>query len=201
MKNSLPEVDAYIAASAEFARPILERVRVLFHEGCPDVEETIRWGTPHFDHRGIMGSMAAFKRHVSVVFWKGQLMSDHAGLFGNVGDTHMGLLKIERGADPPADPVLLEYIREAVELNDKGVKVPRLSIRYSADEVEVPEDFEAALVGNARAREVFSGFSYSHRKEYVEWIVEAKRQATRDKRIATALEWLAEGKPRNWKYM
>jgi uncharacterized protein YdeI (YjbR/CyaY-like superfamily) len=200
MKKGPPEIDAYIGRSAEFARPILEKIRALFHEGCPGVEEKIRWGTPHFDHKGIMGSMAAFKKHVSFGFWKGQLMGDPEGLFERAGDSHLGVLKVEQATDLPTDEILLSYIREAVELNDRGVKVPRLTTRRSVAEVEIPEDFRTALSGSAAARGTFEAFSYSHRKEYVEWVLEAKRPATRERRIATALEWLAEGKPRNWRY-
>jgi uncharacterized protein YdeI (YjbR/CyaY-like superfamily) len=64
----------------------------------------------------------------------------------------------------------------------------------------VPQDLKSALARNAKARAAFEGFSPSHRREYVEWIEDAKRDDTRRKRLATAIEWMGEGKPRNWKY-
>ncbi len=200
MKNHLPEVDAYVARSAPFARPILERLRRLFHEACPDIEETMKWRFPHFERRGIVGSMAAYKEYCSFGFWKGSIMKDPHGLFSPVGNTSMNARRITDVSQLPADRVLLSYIREAVALNKKGVKVPARKKAEPRANLEVPAFFLAALHKNKKAKAAFESLSPSHQREYTEWLTEAKQQATRDKRLATAIEWLAEGKPRYWKY-
>jgi uncharacterized protein YdeI (YjbR/CyaY-like superfamily) len=199
MKNHSAEFDAYIAKSAEFAQPILKKLRRLFHQACPSIEETIKWGFPHFEYRGI-GSMAAFKNHVSFGFWKAKLLSDSHKLLEGVGETSMGGARIKDVSELPSDQVLLAYIREAVALNEQGVRVPAAPKAPKA-ELEIPDYFLAALRKNKKALATFKSFSPSHQREYVEWVTEAKQPATRDKRLATAIEWMAQGKPRNWKYM
>jgi uncharacterized protein YdeI (YjbR/CyaY-like superfamily) len=199
-KDGRAAVDAYIAKSAAFARPILQKLRRLFHQACPQIEETLKWGFPHFQYRGIVGSVAAFKQHVSFGFWKGKLLNDPYNLFGGVGDTGMNASRLTELSQLPADKVLLSYIREAVALNEQGVKLPAAK-RAPKPKLVVPEYFLAALRKNKQAFAAFHAFSPSHQREYVEWLTEAKQEATRAKRLATAIEWLAEGKPRNWKYM
>ena len=194
-----PRVDAYLAKAPKFARPILEKIRGLYHRACPQIEETMKWGVPNFEHKGIVGNVAAFTKHVSVRFWKGSLLRDPHRLFQNAGNTAMHSFKVADVADLPADRIVLEYIREAVALNDQGVKVPATKKKVKK-ELIVPDYFLAALKKNRKAHATFESFSPSHKREYVEWITEAKQETTRAKRLATALEWLAEGKPRNWKY-
>lgn len=199
MKNLSPQVDDYIAKAPEYARPILKKIRKLFHQACPEIEETMKWSFPHFEYRGVVGSMAAFKQHVGFGFWKGKLLNDPHGLFKDVSSMTMGEFKVSDPAELPADKVLLETIREAVALNENGIKLPRKRTTVMK-ELEVPDYFLAALKQNKKALTTFEAFSYSKKKDYVEWITEAKQDATREKRMATALEWLAEGKDRNWKY-
>jgi len=193
-----PRVDAYIARSADFAKPILEYVRAQVHEACPDVEETIKWGMPTFMHAGgILCGMAAFKRHASFGFWKHALVvgdgspAEGMGSFG----------KLSSVADLPTQRQLLAYLKKAARLNEQGVRTP--AARKSATPKplpEIPADFAAALHGNPVAKTTFEHFAPSHRREYLEWILDAKREETRARRIAQAVEWLAEGKSRNWKY-
>ena len=193
------DVDRYIEAAADFARPILEKLRELAHQACPELEETIKWRVPHFEHRGILFGMAAFRHSVGLGFPKSGLMADPAGLFGK-GDEARGYAWKPRSLDDlPEDEVVIAYIREAARLNVAGVRKPRPAAG-SRPEPEVPADLATALAGHAAARETFENFSPSHRREYVEWITEAKREDTRARRLATTLEWLAEGKPRHWKY-
>ena len=201
MKSFSPEVDAYIARSPEFARPILARVRKLFHQACPDIEETIKWGFPHFEYKGIVGSMAAFKKHAAFGFWKGNLLPDPHGLFSGVGNTAMKFARITDVSDLPSAKVLLEYIREAVALNEQGIKAPAKKKKPAKPPLEIPPDLAAALKKNKQALKTFNGFSPSHQREYVDWITEAKQQATRQRRLTAAIEWMSRGKPRNWKYM
>ena len=189
-----PRVDAYIEKSADFARPILERLREIVHSAVPGAEETIKWGAPYFDYKGPVCGMVAFKRHCAFVFWKDSLVVE------DPSDEAMGQLgRIESLDDLPPEKTLNAWLRKAVELNEAGVKAPR-SVRSPKPPVEVPADLERALAKNARARAAFEGFSPSHRREYVEWIEEARREDTRRKRLATAIEWMAAGKSRNWKY-
>jgi hypothetical protein len=195
MKN--PAVDVYIAKSADFARPILMRLRALMHKACPTVEETIKWGMPHFEYKGVFAGMAAFKQHAAFGFWKRRLMKDPAGFFSK-GESGMGGRKIRSLDELPSDTVLLGYIREAVALNEQGAKVPRSTRKKPP--VRVPAYLAAALKRNAKARRTFGNFSASQRREYVEWLTDAKQEATRERRLASAIEWMAEGKARNWKY-
>jgi len=189
------QVDEYIAAAPEFAHPILERVREAFHQGCPQVEERIKWGCPHFEHHGFLGGMAAFKRHVGFGFWKARLMSDPHGLFDPARPSSMCTAKIgDLGQLPPLS-ALVRYVKEAARLNEQGTKDP--AKRAGRPMPDVPADFRAAMAGNRNARKTFAALSASHRREYLEWILEAKQAATRERRILKALEKLEAGESRN----
>jgi uncharacterized protein YdeI (YjbR/CyaY-like superfamily) len=199
MNKPSPEVDAFIARSAPFARPILEKLRRLFHQACPDIEETMKWGFPHFVYKGIVGGMAAFKQHMAFGFWKAKLMNDPHGLLKD-GDATISMSRLTDISQLPPDKIMLGYIREAVALNETGTKLPPRKKPTQA-KPKAPAFFLAALRKNKKALATFEALSPSHQREYIEWLAEAKQPATRDKRLATSLEWLAEGKPRNWKYM
>jgi uncharacterized protein YdeI (YjbR/CyaY-like superfamily) len=192
-------VDAYIAKSAEFAKPVLSHLRELVHQACPGATETIKWGFPHFDYHRLLCSMASFKKHCAFGFWKAKLMSNYLMELQPVGETAMGHLgKITSVKDLPSDTRLRKYIKEAVRLNESGARVERKPA--AAKTLTVPPYFRKELSKNPKAKATFDAFSYSHRKDYVEWVTEAKTEATRNKRMATSIEWLAEGKGRNWKY-
>jgi uncharacterized protein YdeI (YjbR/CyaY-like superfamily) len=194
-------VDAYIAKSADFAVPILEHLRSIVHKACPDVQETIKWGFPHFDYKGIMCSMASFKQHCAFGFWKASLMKDPKLMANAKSESAMGHLgKISSLKDLPSDRALTGYIKEAMKLNEEGVAVPKKPAAKKAV-TRVPDYFKKALAKNKMAQRTFEAFSPSHKREYLEWITEAKTEATRTRRIEQALAWLTEGKPRNWKYM
>jgi uncharacterized protein YdeI (YjbR/CyaY-like superfamily) len=192
-------IDDYIAKSADFARPILMHLREAVHAACPDVEETMKWSFPHFLYKGILCSMASFKEHCAFGFWKGSLVVKQSG---GEGQTAMGQFgRITQLSDLPSKKLLNGYIKEAMKLNEAGVKPPARSKPKTPRELVVPEDLAGALQSNLKAGATFERFSPSHKWEYVEWITEAKTPATRQRRLMTAIEWLAEGKPRNWKYM
>ena len=199
-KNS--QVDKYIANAAEFAKPILWHLRELVHKACPEVAEKIKWGFPHFDYKGMMCSMASFKHHCAFSFWKAPVMKDKKLMANAKSETAMGHLgRITSLKDLPSDKVLLSYIKEAKKLNDDGVKLSAKPIANEKKELVVPDYFQKALKKNKSALKTFEDFSPSHKREYVEWITEAKSEATKIKRLTTAIEWLSEGKSRNWKYM
>lgn len=194
-----PRVDAYIARAADFAKPVLTHLRALVHKACPQVEEKIKWGMPCFDFKGPMCNMASFKQHCAFGFWKASLMKDKALLDTAKSEEAMGHLgRITSLKSLPADRTIIGYIKEAAKLNEEGVKVKRKPVVKTA--VVVPAFIVKALKANKKAEKTFQEFSNSHRKEYVQWITEAKTEATREKRIETMLEWLEEGKIRNWKY-
>jgi uncharacterized protein YdeI (YjbR/CyaY-like superfamily) len=195
-----PRVDAYIKKSATFAQPILRRLRALVHRACPEATETIKWGFPHFEHAGaILCSMAAFKAHGAFGFWH-QGMEKILTADGVTGKDAMGSIgRITTEADLPTDATVLRWVSAAARLNESGA--PARPKRGPAKAVPTPADLAAALKKNAKAAKTFAAFAPSHRKEYIEWITEAKRDETRRKRLATTLAWLAEGKPRNWKYL
>jgi uncharacterized protein YdeI (YjbR/CyaY-like superfamily) len=193
-----PRTDAYIAKSADFAQPILRHLRQLVHQACPEAEETIKWNFPVFMHKGMLCSMAAFKEHCTFGFWKAPLIFAKHGERAKEAMGHFG--RITSLADLPSDKMLRGYIQKAAQLNETGLKLPRKTRPKVDRALEVPVDLEAALQVNKKARSTFESFSYSHKKEYVEWIAEAKREDTRQKRLETTLQWLAQGKSRNWKY-
>jgi uncharacterized protein YdeI (YjbR/CyaY-like superfamily) len=189
-------VDAYIAKVPPFARPILEKVRERVHSVVPDVEEAIKWSAPGFTLDGkILLMLAAFKQHAALNFWRGQEIGDGSTKAGAMGQ--FGRLTSLR--DLPPDPELDSLIREAAELSKKA-PAPRKPKHAPKPPPEMHPEFEAALADAPKARSAFERFAPSHRREYLEWIAEAKQDATRSKRIATTIEWLSEGKRRNWKY-
>lgn len=190
-------IDAYIAKSADFAQPILRELRKIVHEGCPEVEEDMKWSFPHFMYKGMLCSMAAFKQHCAFGFWKGKLIID-----GKENDVDsMGQFgRITSMEDLPPKSVLVAYVKKAKQLNDEGVKLPRAKARSEKKDLTVPGYFLLALKKNKKALTTFDAFPYSKRKDYVEWLTEAKTHQTRQRRLETSLAWLAQGKSRNWKY-
>ena len=196
-----PRIDDYISKSAPFAQPILKHLRLLVHRACPGVTETIKWSFPHFDYYGILCSMAAFRQHCSFGFWKASIMKDPQNILTRVGKTAMGHFeKITSLKDLPSDKIMIAYIQQAANLNEEGIKVPEKVKRAGKNEIPMPEGLALALKRNKKAQFTFDNFSPSHKREYLEWITEAKTDATREKRIATTIEWLNQGKNRNWKY-
>jgi uncharacterized protein YdeI (YjbR/CyaY-like superfamily) len=189
-------VDAYITRAAPFARPILRHLRQVVHAACPEVEETLKWGMPTFMHHGILCGMGAFKEHAIFGFWKHALIVEQSdskrdeamGSFGCLTDL----------SQLPSKRVLTGYVKQAMRLNEEGIKVP--SNRKPRPALPVPADLRTALARSAKAKATFAKFSPSQRREYIEWVTEAKRAETRARRVATTIEWLSEGKRRNWKY-
>lgn len=198
MPTKDPRIDAYIARAADFAKPILNHLRKLAHAACPDVEETMKWNVPHFTHKGMLCSMAAFKEHCTFGFWKGELVF---GKDVTEESSHGQFGRITALADLPGDKVLIGYFRKAAQLNEAGIKLPARPKAKVKQELVVPDDLIAALKKNKKAFAAFEDFSCSHKKEYVEWITEAKREETRQQQLKTAIEWMAKGKPRHWKYI
>ncbi len=200
MGNKDKRVDDYISKSAAFAKPVLNHLRSLVHAACPNVQETIKWGFPHFDYKGMMCSMASFKQHCAFGFWKTALMKDAKEMIGK-NEYAMGHLgKITSLNDLPPDKKITAWIKEATKLNDDDVKLPERKRSTDKKEIEIPDAFQKALNKNKTAAATFTNFSASHKYEYLEWITGAKTEETRDKRIAKAIEQLTEQKSLNWKY-
>ena len=194
-------IDAYIAEAADFAKPILKHLRKLVHEGCPQVEETMKWSHPFFMHKGVLCNMAAFKAHCAFGFWKGKMIFADDPVRQKASEEAMGYFgRLTKVSELPPDKDMLAYVAEAVRLNDLGIKKPEPPKSKERKELVVPDCLAASLKKNAKARKTFEDFSYSHKKEYIEWITEAKTDETRDRRLATTMEWLTAGKSRNWKY-
>jgi uncharacterized protein YdeI (YjbR/CyaY-like superfamily) len=202
----LPKVDAYLAKAQPFAQPILEHLRDLVHKACPGIEETIKWSRPFFEYRGaILCNMSAFKQHCSFGFWGEEIgaVMREAGVLGQDGMGSLG--RITCLADLPSDKQMLGWIRQAAGFVDSGqytspIAARRKVVKPQKPALDTPAEFVAALKRNKKAAAAYAAFSPSCKREYVEWIADAKRAETRDKRIATALEWIAAGKQRNWKY-
>jgi uncharacterized protein YdeI (YjbR/CyaY-like superfamily) len=190
-------VNAYIARAQPFARPILKHLRAVVHQGCPDCEESIKWGMPHFAYKGMFCGIAAFKQHAAFWLWKAKLIVDpkHSAsskAMGNFG-------RITSLKELPPKATLVGYVKRARALKDAGVK-PVRPPRTPRKPLSVPADLKAALAKNVKARATFAAFAPSHRREYIEWITGAKAQETRLRRLTTAIALMAEGKSQNWKY-
>ena len=198
MATKDPRIDAYIARSADFAKPILKRLRKVVYAGCPDVGETIKWSMPHFDYKGVMCGMAAFKEHCAFGFWKADLILDRDKPAEKSGMGSFGCIKSL--ADLPDEKTLIGYVKKAAALNEAGIKAPGRTQPKKKEPFTIPDYFAAALKKNAKARKTFENLALSKQREYVEWVTEAKREETRSERLATSIKWLAEGKPRHWKY-
>ena len=193
-----PRIDSYIANSAEFARPILEHLRAVVHAACPDVEETMKWSFPHFQYNGMLCSMASFKAHCTFGFWKGELLIEAADAKTREAMGQFG--RIASIKDLPPKKTLESYIKKAMKLNDEGVKAPARTKPAVPRELVVPDYLTEALALQPSALDHFNAFSTSKKRDYVEWMEEAKTEATRLRRLEQAVAWIAEGKSRNWKY-
>jgi hypothetical protein len=188
-------VDAYIAKSPDFAKPILIYLRDVVHDACPDCEETLKWASPTFMYHGMLCGFAAFKQHIQFGFWKHELLMPGKPREG------MGFGKITSMNDVPSKRELVTLIKKAMKLNEEGVSVPRMKAAAPKRAIPMPADLKAALAKNKKAGAAYQDFSPSHKREYLEWITEAKSAETRARRLDQAIEWISEGKPRNWKYM
>jgi uncharacterized protein YdeI (YjbR/CyaY-like superfamily) len=205
-QNFNPKVDAYINQAKPFAQPILHHLRELVHKACPNVEETIKWSRPFFEYKGaILGNMSAFKEHCSFGFWGQEIgaVLREANVLGEEGMGSLG--RITAIKDLPPDKQMLTWTRQATTFVDSGNYTSPIAARNKVVKapkaaVETPDEFANALKKDKKAATVFAAFSPSCKREYIEWIADAKRPETRDKRIVTAIEWIAQGKQRNWKY-
>lgn len=190
-----PRVDAYLAKAPEFARPVLVELRARVHAAVPGVVETIKWRLPSFEYHGLLGGMGAFQKYCMFGFWKDALLRQEPGLAA-VLDACGRMTSL---ADLPARSAFAKAVRKAAQRNAAGVVMPRAKPRPKRTIAPHPE-FARALAAHAAARAQFAAFAPSHRREYLEWIAEAKRDDTRTRRIEQAIEWIAAGKHRNWKY-
>jgi hypothetical protein len=203
MATKDPRVDAYIAKLPDFSSEICKRLRAIVHEASPEIEEDIKWGHIAFMHKGIVCGLAAFKQHVVFHFWKSALLTGSHSRRAT-DDTTLARLETIRGVDDlPPRATIAGFVRAAVKLNDGAVRSPRPAMggKKTKAPLRTPPSLARALARNAKAKATYDGFSPSHKREYVEWITEAKTEETRDRRIEQALGWMAEGKPRNWRYM
>ena len=191
-----PRIDAYIDdKAADFAKPILRHLRAMVHEACPDCEETLKWSMPTFMYKGkILAGMASFKAHATFGYWNDTMLQadeKNRSAMGQFG-------RLTSVDDLPSRDALVELTRRSMALVDSGAKVERQ--RAPKAELTVPQDLQAAIDAAPTARATWDAFSPSCQREYVEWVTEAKRDETRSKRLNQTVEWLKEGKKRNWKY-
>lgn len=196
-------IDTYIAKSPLFAQPILTHMRILIHKACPEVIETIKWGMPFFDYKGPMFNFAAFKAHCVGGFWKAKLLQDENNYLGerkNNGGEAMGHLgRMTSLKDLPPDKVLIDFIKQHMKLNEAGVKIEKKP--PTPKKLVMPQVLSDALNKSKKALAEFQKFSASQQREYADWIADVKTDTTKQKRLATAIEWISEGKIRNWKYL
>ena len=202
----LQEVDSYINSSADFAKDILNHLRELVHTSCPEIVEVIKWGFPNFEYQGqILCSMSAFKKHCSFGFWLGNEMEDPDKILQQIGKTAMGQLgQLKSLSDLPSDEMLKKYITQAMKLSEVGKKKVKLAAENKKKKItvtpEIPAYFQQKLEQEPIAKLTFEKFSNSCKREYIDWIEDAKTEKTRDKRMQEAIEMLRAGKQRSWKY-
>lgn len=191
---------AKIANSPEFAKPILNHLRKLAHQGCAEVEETLKWGMPHFTYHGsILFGMGSFKAHVAMGFWLGPLIIGDS----KADEKAMGQFgRISSLKDLPGDAKFLGFIKKAMKLIDAGAKSPTraAAVKKPKPPLKAPAWLVSALRRDEKAQTGYKGLTPGKQREYIEWLLEAKTEATREKRMAQALEYMAEGKGLNWKY-
>jgi uncharacterized protein YdeI (YjbR/CyaY-like superfamily) len=201
--NYDPRVDAYIGKCAPFAQPILKHLRQLVHTAAQMVTETIKWGFPFFEYKGSVCHMAALKQHMAFGFWKARQLNDPGNLMQQEEPAAGSFGKITSLADLPPDDILINFIKQAIQLNEADKAVPlkkQAPPKAPKAAIEMPADFADMLAANEAALAVYEKFSPSQKREYLEWIIDAKSEDTRKKRLETALEWISEGKSRHWKY-
>lgn len=196
MPKTDKRVDAYIARAQPFAQPILVHLRSVMHEACPEVEETIKWGMPHFAYHGNLAGMSAFKAHAAFGFWKGELVT---GKLPGATKAMWGFGKLTTVRDLPSKRTLVGYVKKAMQLNEAGVTKPR-PVKRTKVALATPAELATALRRNARARKTWDTLSPGKRRDFIEWITGAKRAETKERRLAAAIELLEEGKSLNWKY-
>jgi uncharacterized protein YdeI (YjbR/CyaY-like superfamily) len=201
MEKFDPRIDAYIAKSADFAKPILTHIRQVVHQASPLITETVKWGMPFFDYKGPVCMMAAFKQHLGFGFWKASRLNDPDHLLkGSDEEAAAGSFgRIVTLGDLPSDKALMDFVQQMIKINESGVKEAKKPSAPKA-ELAMPAGFEKLLRGNLVAMDNFEKFSSSKKREYLEWFAGTKSDATREKRIEQALEWISEGKSRHWKY-
>ncbi len=196
-------IDTYIQSAAPFAQPILTKLRQLIHRGCPDVVETIKWGMPFFEYKGPLCNFAAFKQHCSFGFWKASLIVDPKNYLqpqaAHGGEAMGNLGKISSLKNLIPEKIFIDFIKQAVKLNEDGIKIEKTK-KTPAKGIKPSNEFQISLNKNKKAKSNFDKFSPSQRNEYIGWINEAKTEVTKNKRIATSIEWIEVGKRRNWKY-
>ena len=201
MGRRIAAVDAYIARQRPFAIPILERLRDLVHEFCPEAEEVIKWGMPHFEYKGPFAGMAAFKAHATFGFWKDSLLRRGGRPLGRSREKAMGSFgRLASVDDLPTKREMGALVRRAMKLNDERVKLPQRSGPRKPVVVRPPAWFLAAVRANRKALATWQALPPGHRRQYLEWVREAKTEPTRQRRMATTVEWLAAGRRLDWKY-
>lgn len=193
-------IDQYISQQQPFAQEIMSQLRDVIHTASPEMSEAIKWRHPCFENSGLVCAMAAFKQHVTFSFFKGKLLDDSASIFSKNDNNELTSLKFKSLSEIPTNEILISYVQQAIALNSTPKPEKKKSVRKNKADLVIPDYFSAALADNQAAKDVFNNFSYSKQKDYIEWLTSAKREATRNSRLATAITWIAEGKSRNWKY-
>jgi uncharacterized protein YdeI (YjbR/CyaY-like superfamily) len=194
MAKKDPKVDAYIKNAKPFAQPILKHLRAIIHSVSPEIVETTKWSNPAYEYKGLLCGFSGFKEHATFGFWK------HSQVVPGADEKRWGFGKLTSVKDLPPKAQLVKYIKKAMQLNDEGVKPAWMAKRKKHKPLPTPPDLKKALAADSTAKAQFDAFSPSAQREYIEWIIDAKTDATREKRLLTAVEWIGEGKRRNWKY-
>lgn len=193
-------ITEYIDSKAAFAQEIMQHLRTIIHQASPALTESIKWRAPCFESNGLVCAMAGFKKHVNLSFFKGKLIDDKHHIFPCSDNNELASLTFSSLDEVPDASILIDYIQQAIALNQVPNTKKKSKIKKQKADLIIPDDLREALGKSPIAQEVFSEFSYTKQKDYIEWLTSAKRESTRRSRLVTAIEWITEGKSRNWKY-
>src|SRR5438270_1264994 len=186
MRRVARDVNDSLANAPEGTRPILVRLRRIFRQASPKLEEAIKWGVPCYLFKGPVGGFAAYKQHVSWGLWKSRALNDPEGLLGRGVSVMAG--KITKVSEIPPAAKIIALIEQVIALNEAGIKSPK------PPEPELPADFAAAMKKAGKAARHYAAFTPARKWQYVNWVTQAKRAETRAKRIEIAVERIGEGK-------
>lgn len=195
MNEASENITAYIEKATPEFKEVMIALRSVLNNPNFDIKEDWKWGAPNFNNEGMICWLAHFRNHVGMNFFKGTLIKDKYNLFTHYRE-EKGNRQLKFSDINQIIPEQIEYyIEEAIKLNQENIKVVKKEIDTS-----LPLDLETELNNNPKAKMFFESLAPSYKRDYIEWIEEAKREATRTKRLATTMEWLSEGKKKNWKY-
>lgn len=192
--NASSEILAYIESMPEFSKSICIKLRSIILSADKNITEDWKWG-PNYFLDGMLCGFSGFKHHVKLTFYNGSAMKNSKGLFNHCVDNEFNRSIKYTDAGEVDAKAIREYIKDSIQVNRNGFK------RIVTDkEIKVPVDLLDALSQNKKATSFFDALSYGYKKDFVEWVISAKRPETRQDRIAKTVLMCGENRKMNDKY-